>query len=82
MTEAELFKFLDSEGYKNLRRLPDGQLIGIYKFLFTYGLCVGLDVGGYSKRYCYPHADKIDAINAALYWEGEGDPEGNWVAKK
>lgn len=52
MDEKELLKFLEKEGYFNLRVLPDG-IIGCIKMLYTYGVCIDMDETGHGGRVCY-----------------------------
>lgn len=73
-------KFWEDLGYEFPRQLPNGQWIGVFRFIFTYGLVVGLDRLGYQKRYCY-HVYN-DALVAVANWDGEGDPPGNWIVEK
>jgi len=82
MKQNSLTRMLVSEGYYNLRVLPNGVVIGLYDFIFTVGLCYGLDETGYSGRYCYPKENKGDAVIAVLTWNGLGQPSGQWVAHK
>jgi len=77
----ELLLRLESYGYGFVCHLPaTGELAGIMAFLFTYGLCVGLDDTGYRTRYCYPTFG--DAILALIEWDGHGDPPGPWIKQK
>ena len=67
-------------GYAMVRQLPDGRWIGVSRFLYTAGLCVGLGPSKYEYRYCY--ARYIDAIRAAEQWDGHDDPPGPWIKLK
>lgn len=63
MTEEEILKYLESQGYENLRIFADG-ICGVMKMIYTYGLCVDMDQHGVSKRYCYEtKAEAIQACN-------------------
>jgi len=44
--------YLESEGYFNLRQLPDG-IVGNLKMVFTVAVCIGLDQYGMEGRTCY-----------------------------
>ena len=66
--------------YSHLRRLSTGEWVGVQRFLFTWGLMVGLDERGYRTRFCYEHPQ--DAVWAAQHWDGSGDPPGPWVKEK
>lgn len=82
MTDDELSCFLTDQGYENLRKLPSGVWIGTMRMLFTQGLFYGLDRMGYSHRYCYEPDRFEDCFSDVKNWDGEGDPQGKWVAKK
>lgn len=83
---ALLEQRLGDEGYSRVRRMDAGllagQYIGIRRFAFTVGLCVGLDWDCYHYRYCYPLEQSAWAIRAAATWDGEGHPPGPWVKCK
>lgn len=80
MTHEELVKYLAEEGYRHVRALPSGVVIGILPQLFTTGLFVGLTEFSCGRRYCYEHL--ADAIIAVESWSGEGDPPGLWIKEK
>lgn len=82
MSQQELIKKLESEGYMEIREIPGRGLCGLHKFLFTIGLCYGLDSTSYVGRYCYPYERVLDAIVAIKTWDGKEDPLGNWVKHK
>lgn len=67
-------------GYRNIRTLPDGRVVGLHPFLFTVGLVVGLTPTGYDHRYCYPDAESAWA--AIIHWDGTGHPPGPWIKRK
>lgn len=69
-----------AEGYRTLRRLSDGTLIGTRAMMYTTGLFVGLDRHGYRTRFCYER--EADAMTACLTWDGTGDPPGLWIKEK
>ena len=71
---------LQDMGYLFVRQLPTGDWIGVYRFLYTTALLVGLDDAGYRTRFCYEH--ETDAIAAALIFDGTGDPPGPWIKEK
>lgn len=76
---AELLKFLEQQGYTDLREV-NGVLCGLQQMNFTYGLIVKLTWFGYSHRYCYEH--KEDALEALNSWDGSGHPAGPWIKMK
>lgn len=62
------------------RLLPGRGVCAISKFIYTYGLCWGLDESGYKGRWCYE--TKQDALDALRLWDGIDDPSGPWVKYK
>lgn len=60
--------------YDAIRDLPDGRTIGVHRLMFHYTLHIGIDLWGYSDRYCF--ATKALAMKAFDEWDGQGDPEG------
>jgi hypothetical protein len=76
----ESHTIFDEVGYSHLRILPSGELIGVCRYLFTYGLTIGIALFGYRKRWCYGR--EKDAIAAMERWDGRGDPPGPWIKQK
>jgi len=59
---------LAGHGYTNLRKV-NGLVCGIMRFIYTVGVCYGLDETGYVGRYCFDTHQ-----NAALFlgeWDGK-----------
>ncbi len=80
-SDVELLKAeMVEHGYTDLVVLPTGELAGLLKFMFTYGVMTGLHPMGYRTRYCFEHHD--DALAALQAWDGEGDPGGPWIKRK
>lgn len=60
--------------YRDIKILPDGTVCGLHRFIYTWGLMIGLDLYGYADRYCYA---SLEAAQAALKaWNGDGEPTG------
>lgn len=76
----DMIKMLELEGYECIRELESGELAGLYRFLYTTGLCVGLDELGYRTRFCY--TDYKSARLALECWDGRGSPPGPWIKEK
>lgn len=66
-------------GYTHLRVI-NGRMCGLFSFMYTTGLVVGLDECGYERRYCYERRE--DAIDALVAWNGQGHPSGPWIKCK
>ena len=73
-------EFFKNQGYSCIRLMPNGQIYGVQKFLFTYGLMINLSFVGYERRYCYQR--EVAAATALVMWDGEGDPPGLWIKEK
>ncbi len=58
----------------------DGTWCAIQRFNFTTAIVVGLDPVGYSRRYCYEHAEEAEIALAA--WDGQNHPGGPWIKCK
>lgn len=79
-TEAELEAIFTASGYHEVKRVSNGVLCVIFKFNFTFGLVAGLELDGYSRRYCYEHEE--DAKTALNQWDGKDHPSGPWIKCK
>lgn len=67
-----LEQILTSNGYMNVRCI-NGLWCGVHRYIFTVGVCYGLDETGYRGRFCFSTYQ-----NAALFlkdWDGETPPE-------
>lgn len=82
MNAQDLINELTKEGYKEIREVPGIGLCGLKSFIFTVGLCCGLDEFGYKYRYCYSVNDSIHAVIDIKTWKGNGDPSGPWIKRK
>lgn len=67
--------------YTNVREL-NGNLCAVHPFLFTWAICVGINMEGneHKTRYCYEKQE--DAEEALAEWDGRGDPPGPWIKQK
>jgi hypothetical protein len=82
MNNSELIKRLKAEGYYDIRYIEGRGYCGLREFLFTIGLCYGLEENSYSGRYCYPKNIENDSHIALKVWNGNSDPVGGWVKHK
>lgn len=76
--DPELKDFLERDGYVSVE-LKNGKVCGLYHFMFTVAIVVGIDNTGYECRYCYN--DITVAIGAYNDWDGYGDPK-DYIVKK
>lgn len=51
-------EFFLSQGYHKVRKLEDGNFIGLGKLIFTTAIYVDLDAIGYDKRFCFKDPEK------------------------
>jgi hypothetical protein len=68
---SEFEKFLTEEGYTNVRVI-DGVICATLRFIYTVGVCYGLDSTGYRGRFCFDSQQ-----NAELFlkdWDGVSLP--------
>lgn len=80
MTDADLIAYLESQGYRHIRKLPSGEWAGVLKMLYTTGLYLGLDRYSWRTRFCYEtFAEAATALEA---WDGKGWPPGYWIKQK
>lgn len=70
--ELELIMWLGAQGYRNLRVLEDGTVVGTIDLLFTRSLIVGANHWGWEHRYCYK--DRELAVKAAAALKSCDDP--------
>lgn len=78
-SDNALLEMLAQNGYTHVRQLG-GRWVGLLRFNFTVGLVVGLDGGGYERRYCFEFAE--DASQALEAWNGRDHPGGPWIKCK
>lgn len=74
--------YLEENGFTMLKVVEGRGICGVQKFIFTVGLCYGIDQTGWFGRWCYPHADALDAVLAFNIWDGKEDPAGKWIKYK
>ena len=58
-------------GYQNLR-LVNGDWCGTQRFIYTCGVCIGLDETGYKHRFCFDTMQNADLF--LKDWNGESSP--------
>ena len=68
----KLLAFLKENGYKDIRILDNGTIIGTIELMFTRGLCVGLNWDNWESRYCYE--DRELASRAAREMTSDDEP--------
>jgi len=86
MTDQERLNYLEiflkENGYYNLKVIEGKGICGLQNFIYTIGLCYGIDEIGYYGRYCFPKEFTLDSIIALSVWNGKEDPAGRWIKHK
>lgn len=77
-----MFEKFEAEGYSQLREIEGLGICGIYPFMYTTAIVVGIDEYGYKYRYCYPKEYTLECLIALKVWDGKGDPQGRWIKQK
>ena len=67
----ELEKLLADEGYENAREI-DGVVCATMRFIYTVGVCYGIDRVGYRGRFCF--SNNMDAVAFLFDWDGKTPP--------
>lgn len=74
-------EWLKSNRYFFARQIPSGPYQGSWmaltQMLFSVRLVAGMDETGWSC--CYDYKNFGDALIDIVTWNGEGDPEGDWL---
>ena len=69
--KAVLIADLARQGYFEIRQcLRTGKLYGLYRFIYTIGLCCDLQEHHYAGRYCYPSLN--EALPGLRDWQARG----------
>lgn len=80
MSDKEFIKLMEKEGYRDIRMIPGRGWCGLRPFIFTTGLCYGLNEHGYDGRFCY--TTYLEARVAFELWDGGNNPHGQWLKHK
>lgn len=81
MISQEFKQYLESEGYFDIKEIPNRGICALFRFVFTTGLVYGIHEWGYSGRYCY--SSLSDAKEALDKWNGLLDPQDDiWIKHK
>lgn len=83
-TDDAFRRWLVGQGYWAVRKLPTGEWVGGYDYLFTYGIVIGLTRATWRTRWCYPRVDftRDQVAGFIQQWDGEGFPPGLWLKQK
>lgn len=68
-------QFYQDMGYEAVHKL-NGEIVGLYQFIFTVGIVVGIDETGYKHRFCYDSALKAAIALGKWGTDGGNEPKG------
>lgn len=71
LMNSEFENLLADEGYTNVREI-DGMVCATHRYIYTVGVCYGIDMTGYRGRFCFDSQQ-----NAELFlkdWDGQTMP--------
>lgn len=72
--------FFEEMGYSHCCKI-NGKVVGLYPFIFTTGIVVGMDETGYEYRFCY--GTPREAQTGLLMWVANGgDEPENYIKRK
>lgn len=78
--DEEHTEFYEAMGYVCCCKIH-GKAVGLSQFLYTVGICVGMDETGYEHRFCYE--DAPEAFSAMLNWILSGnDAPAGFITRK
>ena len=74
--ELDAIEFFEGHGYTDIKRMQIFQLgdsyVGLRRFMYTCGVCYGLDETGYRGRFCF---DSMQNARFFLHeWDGQTLP--------
>ena len=73
-------RFLEDNGYTDIRILEDGSFAALYQLLFTTALHTGLDAFGFEYRFCFE--DPVRARSELAKLTCVDDVPTGWVARR
>jgi len=65
---SDLEDELISYGYSHLREVEGRGKIGLLRFIYTWGVCYGIDSTGYTGRVCFDNP--TNAVGFVDEWDG------------
>lgn len=79
LLEPEQAQFYQEMGYTGVVKIH-GKIVGVYQFIFTWGIVCGMDESGYEHRYCY--GSFVEAAQGLAKWLTEGGDEPTGYIKR
>ncbi len=70
-SDRDFFDFLLDQGYRNIRKLPDGEFVATKKLAYTTAVCSGMDfVTSHKYRWCFSEkSDAVDFVNSMVDYD-------------
>lgn len=70
--DFDFLKEVEKEGYFNIRYVPHAGYCGLHRYIYTIGICIGLNTVGFNERFCF---DSLLGAKSFLdTWDGETNP--------
>jgi len=76
-------EFLERQYYTDITILPGDNICAIHPFIYTWGVCYGVNFDGYKGRFCFDSL--VNAQGFLRGWDGKIQPtvgEGGCTAIK
>lgn len=80
MENPQFNQLLQSEGYTHIKFIEGLGYCGLKRFIFTTGLCYGLNETGFEGRWCYEKLS--DAKEALKTLTTVGPDDEHWIKYK
>lgn len=72
MNQKEIMQHARDLGYGRVCVITDRGVCGVFRFMYTVGVCFGIDETGYEGRYCFDTAQ--NAMLFLEFWDGRTAP--------
>lgn len=79
--DQKLLEYLTAQGYSHLTRLHNRGMCGIKEMVFTWNICIGMDMSGMVGQFFFD-TEKEAEFSIRNWRDGLVDPPGNWVKYK
>lgn len=80
--QQKLNEKLVNEGYREIRWIDGLGFCGLYGFMYTVGLVIGMGEHGYKFRYCYSYDNALQAVVDLMTMSADEHPAGDWIKCK
>ena len=80
LSQEQIVKICSENQYLYPRWIPNKGWCALHRYIHTWGLVMEISECEIGGRYCYE--DYMDALLDLYTWNGEGDPQRNWIKIK